>query len=496
MRRVAALSVFSIVFLILSSVCPATAQSSPIAYWALDEEQGSVAADGSGNGHDGTLVNDPSWTLGNVGGALAFNGIDDAVVVQDSSLLAAPDQLTIAAWIRHPPTAVFRSILDKRDRPTDGYDLYVSDLGKAFMRVNDQTVEGFKTVADSTWHHVAGVYDGSSLTLYVDGEVDATLPVTGGSLDTIGELYLGKHFENVDLVFAGRMDEVRVYDVALGPAEVLALLDGAGPPGNSGSDGDWVVSGTDLYSGVPGNVGIGTATPATKLDVVGDVRASGSICDGDGDCIGDVPPSPWQANGSDLYYSNGDVGIGTSAPRERLEVAGNVRAVRFIGDGSGLTNVTGVPAGVACPEGAYLRGFDAAGELICPCLPGYVDLGGSCQIPPPGEYRYFVDPYGGCAGAGMDVRLERRFGSRGWEYRATYKFRSDYAWQEVFTTSGWFSTPTSFEWAFGRDNPWFEVVPAGDQPPLFRRGDCKGGTSPSRGYLEWILEDGDFVLLP
>jgi hypothetical protein len=38
------------------------------------------------------------------------------------------------------------------------------------------------------------------------------------------------------------------------------------------TDGDWTISGNDMYAAVPGSVGIGTATPATKLDVNGDVN--------------------------------------------------------------------------------------------------------------------------------------------------------------------------------------------------------------------------------
>jgi hypothetical protein len=45
-------------------------------------------------------------------------------------------------------------------------------------------------------------------------------------------------------------------------------------------DGDWMISGTDLYSAVPGNVGIGTPIPSEKLDVIGNIRASGTIKSG------------------------------------------------------------------------------------------------------------------------------------------------------------------------------------------------------------------------
>jgi hypothetical protein len=47
-----------------------------------------------------------------------------------------------------------------------------------------------------------------------------------------------------------------------------------------GNDNDWAVAGTHMHAAVSGNVGIGIATPAVKLDVVGDVQASGTITSG------------------------------------------------------------------------------------------------------------------------------------------------------------------------------------------------------------------------
>lgn len=223
--------ILSVLALALVLCSPVAAQNGLVAHWTLDEGQGNVAGDSSGFGHDGTLVNDPSWTLGNVGGALSLNGIDHVVVVDDSPQLAGPAELTLAAWIRHTPVNSFRAIIDKRDAAPDGYDLYVSPLGRLFMRVNREKVEGVATVADNTWRHVAGVYDGQSIALYVDGELDVVVAVNPTQLDTTAQLFLGRYFGGLGSSFQGQLDDVRIYDRALVAAEVESL---AGP--RSGQD--------------------------------------------------------------------------------------------------------------------------------------------------------------------------------------------------------------------------------------------------------------------
>lgn len=69
-----------------------------------------------------------------------------------------------------------------------------------------------------------------------------------------------------------------------------------------------------------GNVGIGTSSPATKLDVNGTVNATGLTVNGSA-----VNGSQWATSGTTINYGTGNVGIGTSAPATKLHVVGDGR---------------------------------------------------------------------------------------------------------------------------------------------------------------------------
>jgi hypothetical protein len=97
-----------------------------------------------------------------------------------------------------------------------------------------------------------------------------------------------------------------------------------------GGSSVWSLSGDDTYYD-QGNVGVGLSVPTEALDVLGNINASsnitagGIICDANG-CIGDVEPDVWETNGNNTYYSLGNVGVGTSNPSEALDVVGNISA--------------------------------------------------------------------------------------------------------------------------------------------------------------------------
>ena len=81
-----------------------------------------------------------------------------------------------------------------------------------------------------------------------------------------------------------------------------------------------------------GNVGIGTVHPSEKLDVEGNIIADGYKLT-NGTML--VETSVWNKSGDSIFYNNGNVGIGTVHPSEKLDVEGNI-----IADGYKLTNGT------------------------------------------------------------------------------------------------------------------------------------------------------------
>ncbi len=83
--------------------------------------------------------------------------------------------------------------------------------------------------------------------------------------------------------------------------------------------------------GSDGNIGLGSSNPQKKLEVVGDLNVTGSIFQG-----GNLISGAWIVSGSNIYNGNsGNVGIGTSTtPNNKLNVVGDVNFQYFNGSGS------------------------------------------------------------------------------------------------------------------------------------------------------------------
>jgi len=201
----------------------------PVAHWRFDDGSGTAAADGSGNGNAGKLVNGPAWTSGRVGGALNFDGTDDYVQVPDAPELdfGGGEEFTITFWIRGSDTGDVQMVLTKRGDA--GYQVWFQPNRGFFLRI-DEGPNNVETVArnhplDGRWHHVAVGRDANRHFLFIDGALDSfTGDSTLADLTNSNPLDLGNESDFPTPAFQGALDDVRVYDRALDAGEISSIF--------------------------------------------------------------------------------------------------------------------------------------------------------------------------------------------------------------------------------------------------------------------------------
>src|SRR5215831_11366604 len=196
-----------------TTAAPVTA---PVAAYALSEGTGITTADNSGNGNTGTLQGATSWTTGYFGNAISINGAygTGVQVWKTESLAAISSAYTLEAWVNFTNTSQNQSVVSFGSGTTF-QSLYVS-YGivrlRAWINGTQYQISSPSAIAANQWTHLAGTYDGSALHIYVNGVEVANGAASGPVLPSSDPLQIGAA---VFQPFTGKIDEVRVYQVAL-----------------------------------------------------------------------------------------------------------------------------------------------------------------------------------------------------------------------------------------------------------------------------------------
>ena len=198
----------------------------PVAAYGFEEGSGTTVTDISGNGNDGTISAAVWSAAGRFGNALSFNGSSARVNILDSPSLDLTAAMTLEAWVYPTTLSGWRTVILKETSGGLAYSLYAHDNAPrpaAYVNLGggDISALGIQALPLNTWTHLAASYDGSMLRIFVNGTQVGSRSVGGSITVSTGALRIGGNAPWGEY-FAGRIDEVRIYDRTLTQAEILA----------------------------------------------------------------------------------------------------------------------------------------------------------------------------------------------------------------------------------------------------------------------------------
>jgi len=215
-----------------SNVASATTQAAStglVASYPFSEGAGTTTADHSGNANHGTITA-PTWTAqGKFGNALSFNPNSNPVTIvtiPDAATLDLSIAGTIEAWVWMSTAGQWNSVLAKGSTNSDqahNYAMEIDTTNRVLCILGNGNsslvVRSATALSNTTFYHVACTWDGATVSLYVNGALNASSDQTIAPNGNTSPLYIGQFGGNSDR-FAGTIDEVRIYNRALSPTEI------------------------------------------------------------------------------------------------------------------------------------------------------------------------------------------------------------------------------------------------------------------------------------
>ena len=217
--------------------CVAEELEGVVIYFGFEDGIGETVTDLSGNGNDGKLEGDTSWTDGKFGKALNFGGQNGIVRVIHNHHFEFTEGITICAWIR--PTLIegpgtWQLIAAKGPDIDEFFEILLHPQGYIWMGWRFSTgrvapKKSFNEVVKNKWQHIAVSFQsGDWWKVYLDGEklVDYS-PEDGKLYPVESPLLLGTEEPlNLERYYNGDMDEFAIFNRGLSHQEIRKIQRG------------------------------------------------------------------------------------------------------------------------------------------------------------------------------------------------------------------------------------------------------------------------------
>lgn len=225
-------------------ICPpsVTAFANPltglIAAYPFNETSGTIAYDVIGN-QNANLVNSPTWnTTGKSVGSVTLDGgttsASDYIQLPTGIVSSLTGNFTISTWVYWTGGNSWQRIFDFGSSTSNYMFLTPSNATYPYTprfaiittsNGSEQALQATSSISTNAWHHFVVTLSGNTGTLYIDGAVAATntsMTLHPSNLGNTANNWIGKS-QWSDPYFKGKIDEFRIYNIALTAAQVTSL---------------------------------------------------------------------------------------------------------------------------------------------------------------------------------------------------------------------------------------------------------------------------------
>ncbi|MGM0597508.1 MAG: LamG-like jellyroll fold domain-containing protein [Myxococcota bacterium] len=172
---------------------------------------------------------------GKIGSSIFFDGSFDLRGFMDCGPgYYGMEAITVEAWIEVAsyPSSLSVLVASSSTYDSTGLAFYMGINGNFKLEASvgswDDPVESTSNIGTSGWNHVAFTYDGSNISLYINGHLDSSSPLAIGPVPTlpedesrvfVGSNYIANIAEN-DHFYTGYIDEIKVWTEARSEQEI------------------------------------------------------------------------------------------------------------------------------------------------------------------------------------------------------------------------------------------------------------------------------------
>lgn len=212
-----------------------TPLSTPYAVYHMNESEGPIVDDSSGNSRIG-IAGSPTWVTGKLYNALNFDGLAQYVNCGNVADFERTDPFSVEFWFKIDAlSSGQRTILNKQmsTSPFTGWQVYIDSSNKMCFSLSNTAVTDEilvrtnAAISTGVWHHAVITNEGSSyasgVAIYIDGVfvfITKVYDTLTSDIANSGGLKMGVGADLTSSFFYGIIDNVLIYTNVMAPADV------------------------------------------------------------------------------------------------------------------------------------------------------------------------------------------------------------------------------------------------------------------------------------